>query len=123
MAQHIIDGQKAEEFASKYLTDTGFKIVARNFRNRFCEIDIIAHNRSELVFVEVKYRHSGSHGGAISAVGYHKAQQLQFAAQLWLSENPSYDVYGKRIDVIAVEGDLANPRLECIENAVIAELS
>ncbi len=123
MAQHILDGQRAEELACEYLKAHSYKIIKRNFRNRFCEIDIIAHNRSELVFVEVKYRHSSSHGGAISAVGFHKAQQLQFAAQLWLSENPRYDVYGKRIDVIAVEGELANPRLEYIENAVIAELS
>lgn len=123
MAQHLLDGQRAEELACEYLKAQGYKIVTRNFRNRFCEIDIIAHNRSELVFVEVKYRHSSSHGGAIAAVGYRKAQQLQFAAQLWLSENPKYDVYGKRIDVIAIEGDMANPRLECIENAVIAELS
>ena len=123
MAQHLVDGQRAEELACEYLKAHSYKIIKRNFRNRYCEIDVIAHNRSELVFVEVKYRHSGSHGGAISAVGHHKAQQLQFAAQLWLCDNPRYDVYGKRIDVIAVEGELANPRLEYIENAVIAELS
>lgn len=123
MAQHLLDGQRAEELACEYLKAHSYKIIKRNFRNRYCEIDIIAHNRSELVFVEVKYRHSGSHGGAISAVSFQKAQQLQFAAQLWLSDNPRYDVYGKRIDVIAIEGELANPRLEYIENAVIAELS
>lgn len=120
MAQHLLNGQRAEELACEYLKTHGYKVIVRNFRNRFCEIDIIAHNRSELVFVEVKYRASSSHGGAVSAVGLHKAQQLQFAAQLWLSENPKYDVYGKRIDVIAIEGELTNPRLEHIENAVFA---
>jgi putative endonuclease len=123
MAQHLLDGQRAEELACEYLKTHGYKVIARNFCSRFCEIDIIVHNRSELVFVEVKFRHSSSHGGAISAVGHRKAQQLQFAAQLWLSENPRYDVYGKRIDVIAIEGELANPRLEHIENAVFAEIS
>ena len=118
MAQHNIDGHIAEQLECDYLKSQKYKIVERNYRNRYCEIDIIAARKSELVFVEVKYRRSDSHGGPLGAVGYYKAQQLEFGAQLWLSEHPRYDVYGKRIDVIAITGPIENPSIQQIENAV-----
>lgn len=114
-----MDGQQAEQQACDYLKSHKFKLVERNYRTRYCEIDIIATHKSELVFVEVKYRRSGSHGGALGAVGYRKAEQLGFAAQLWLSEHPRYDVYGKRIDLIAITGPIDEPSIQQIENAVI----
>ena len=55
-------GKKAEDYASRFLLQNGYKIIDRNFRSRFGEIDIIALKDDVLVFVEVKARWSTKFG-------------------------------------------------------------
>lgn len=76
-------GIRGEEAVCKYLTEAGHEIVARNWKNKFCEIDIISRFAGVLCFTEVKYRRSG-HG--LEAIDKKKLAQMRFAAELYLSQ-------------------------------------
>lgn len=76
-----------EEKACKYLKKLGFKIIERNFRKGYGEVDIIAIDQSEkekiLVFIEVKTRTSNSYGSPLEAITYWKLKTLIHTAQYY----------------------------------------
>lgn len=80
-------GQKAESIAANWLEQQGFSILQRNWRNRWCEIDIIARKDKTLYFVEVKYRDSNLHGGGLDYITPVKLDQMSFAAGLWTKQS------------------------------------
>lgn len=80
-------GRLAEEKAAEYLKDLGFKIVDRNWRNRFCEIDIIATKSHIVYFVEVKYRSGSAQGEGFDYITPKKLKQMIFASDNWCSQN------------------------------------
>lgn len=80
-------GDKAENAVSDWLVAQGFTIQARNWKTRFCEIDIIAEKSDVRYFIEVKYRSSENQGGGIEAVTPKKVQQMRFAAELYNARN------------------------------------
>jgi putative endonuclease len=65
-----------EEVATNCLKKIGYKIIERNFRKGYGEIDIVSIFNNVLVFVEVKTRTTGPYGGAIEAISYGKLQKL-----------------------------------------------
>jgi putative endonuclease len=77
-------GLDAEDRAAAYLGQRGLKIVARNFRTRLGEIDLVAQDGDVLVFVEVRMRASGSFGGALESITPHKQRRLRAAASQFL---------------------------------------
>lgn len=109
-------GRAAEEVAADHLKQLGYDILARNWRTRFCELDIIARRGGTVHIVEVKYRATTRWGGAAEYVSYDKARRLQRAALAWCQTN--YHAGAVQIDVITVEGRLTAPTIELIENAV-----
>ncbi|OGH42451.1 MAG: hypothetical protein A3H79_01790 [Candidatus Levybacteria bacterium RIFCSPLOWO2_02_FULL_36_8b] len=76
-----------EDKACEYLKKLGFKIIERNFRKGYGEIDIVAIDQSEkekvLVFVEVKTRTSNSYGSPLEAITYWKLKSLIKTAQYY----------------------------------------
>jgi len=78
-------GARAEELAADYLMRNGLTIVARNFRTRFGEIDLIARDRGTLVFVEVRLRGSLHYGGASESITAAKRARLVAAARGYLA--------------------------------------
>lgn len=78
-------GNKAEVAVSDWLVKNGFKIVERNWKTRYCEIDIIAQKNDETYFIEVKYRASAEQGGGLAAITSKKLAQMRFAAELYMS--------------------------------------
>jgi putative endonuclease len=95
-------GQAAEDQASAYLQELGWKIVQRNWRCRSGEIDLVARDQDTLVFVEVRSRTSpGRFGTAIEAVTPRKCRQVRETAEVFLRMN---GFAGKpvRFDVVAV---------------------
>ncbi len=80
-------GQQAEQTAADYLVKHGYKILARNWRTRTCEIDIVAQKNKALYFVEVKYRQSDSQGHGTDYITPKKLKQMQYAAELWVQEH------------------------------------
>ena len=98
-----ITGQCGEDAATEFLKRKKYKIIERNYKNKFGEIDIIAKTKTDLVFVEVKTRSSEKFGTPAEAVTYYKKQKIVNTAQYYLYKNPtdlniSFDiveVYGK----------------------------
>jgi putative endonuclease len=80
-----IFGDAGEHIAERALRELGWRIVARNARTRYGEIDLICHDGRGYVFVEVKTRRAGSFVSAIEAVGPRKLGRLERLAQAWLA--------------------------------------
>lgn len=94
-----------ESAACDFLVSNGLKILDRNFRNRFGEIDIVAMDHGTFVFVEVKYRKTATAGYPEEAVNYKKARNI-------CKVSDYYRLYKKipsdnqiRFDVISIAGD------------------
>jgi uncharacterized protein (TIGR00252 family) len=81
-------GRRAEDVAARYLRAKGYRIVAQNWRTRWCEIDLIVTKQGVVRFVEVKYRSSGAQGFGLEYITRGKLAQMHFAAELWLARNP-----------------------------------
>lgn len=111
-------GQKAEVLVAEYLKVNGHKLLARNWRNRWCEIDIVSRSgrrRNRLVhFVEVKYRQDSLHGSGLDYITPKKTKQLKKAALNWVVENEWRGDYC--IDVAAVDG--VTGEITYLENAI-----
>ena len=80
-------GRSAEAAAANYLTRQGFVITDKNWRTRWCEIDIIAVKDKVVYFIEVKYRSSESQGSGFEYIGPNKLRQLRFAVDFWAADN------------------------------------
>ncbi|MBE0635020.1 YraN family protein [Candidatus Bipolaricaulota bacterium] len=93
-------GDESEDKACNYLKQQGYRIVARNWRTRTGEVDIIARDGDVVVFVEVKARSSDGFGGPEAAVGHAKQQRLIAAARAFLEETRCE--LSARFDVVAI---------------------
>ena len=98
-------GDMGEDAAAAYLEAQGFRIVERNWKTKWCEVDIVAEKEGRIYFVEVKYRKRADQGGGIAAITPRKLRQMKFAAELWLSKHGPYDA---ALSVIEVTGDNYN---------------
>jgi putative endonuclease len=78
-------GSRCEDAAALFLESKGLTIVARNFRTRRGEIDLIARDGDTLVFVEVRLRSSAAFGGAAASITAAKCARLVAAAGAYLS--------------------------------------
>lgn len=98
-------GAQYEELAANYLAEQGYDILERNYRNRFGELDIIAGRDGVIVYVEVKYRHSGHCGDPMESVDRKKQRQISRVALYHYARNGAEEGRPCRFDVIAVYGD------------------
>lgn len=93
-------GKFGEKLAEKYLMKNKYKIVEKNFRCKFGEIDIIAFYKKELIFIEVKTRTSNKYGSGISSIDKNKQKHLYKTAEYYLyNKNLDIDI---RIDAIEI---------------------
>ena len=93
-------GPWGETLAAAYLQKKRYQIVACNYKCRFGEIDLIAKNRKEIVFVEVKLRKSADFVQAREYVGFQKQNRIRTTAEIWLQANPTE--LQPRFDVIEI---------------------
>jgi putative endonuclease len=77
-------GDAAEAIAERFLQAQGLTTIARNYRCRGGEIDLIMRDRDSVVFVEVRLRRSSAFGGAGASIGVAKQRRLILAAQHYL---------------------------------------
>jgi putative endonuclease len=112
-------GQKGEALAAQKLTALGYEIVARNYRTREGEADLVARLGAVWVFVEVRTRRGSQFGTPEESITPRKRQHLLAAAQAYLAEHNLQNV-DWRIDVVAVELSASGIllRIDVIENAV-----
>ena len=94
-------GAMGEAAAADWLRKKRWKILAMNYRCRLGEVDIIARDGSEIVFVEVKLRRTGGYAPAAEYVTPSKQRKLRLAAESWLAENGLEDP-PCRFDVVEV---------------------
>ena len=81
-------GTRGEQLAAEHLQHRGYRIVARNFRTRYGELDLVAADDRALVFCEVKTRVAGGRTGpasALEAIGPNKRRQVRALATQWLA--------------------------------------
>jgi putative endonuclease len=97
-----IQGKAGEDLAAGYLEQQGLKIIERNYRFERGEIDLIAEEGDELVFVEVKARRSAAFGSPEEAVTEEKQEQVHTVAEGYLFEH-DIDNRPCRFDVVAIE--------------------
>lgn len=95
-------GRKAEDNAAIYLKRRGYRIVERNWRTRWCEIDIVAERRKVIYFVEVKYRGNSQCGPGLDYITPGKLRQMQFAAEFWMASHDAVADY--RLAAIELSG-------------------
>jgi len=94
-------GDFGESAAADYLTSKGYALVARNFRTRMGEIDLIMRDARYLLFVEVKARKFGSLVSAEEAIDIHKQRRLRLAAEHYLATHAT--PLQPRFDVICID--------------------
>lgn len=112
MAAKDVLGATGERIATKMLRADGFEILARNWRCREGEIDIVARDPHDgaIAFVEVKTRSSARYGHPAEAVDPVKLERLRRLAGRWLSEHTAH-ADQVRIDVVAVRPRPGRPAL------------
>ncbi len=95
-------GRRGEDAASEYLARQGYTIIDRNWKTKWCEIDIIALKDSRMYFVEVKYRRTQLQGGGVAAITSRKKRQMKFASEFWLH---TQTLTNASLAVLEVSGD------------------
>lgn len=95
-------GKRYEQQAEHFLQQQGLTSLVRNYQCRFGEIDLIMQQAQTLVFVEVRYRNSNTHGSAAETVTRSKQQKLLRTAGHFLAQQPQYRHMNCRFDIIGI---------------------
>ena len=101
-------GNRGERIAARYLSRQGYRILARQARNKVGEIDLIAQDGSTIVFIEVKTRSSTQKGHPHEAVDRAKQRQLTRTALAWLKQRGLLEVRC-RFDVVSIVWHAGSP--------------
>jgi putative endonuclease len=109
-------GKQGEALAAAYLERIGYRIVARNYRLRLGELDLIAEENGSVVFIEVKTRRDGAAVGPFEAVTRAKRRQMAKVAMEYLVRHGQSE-RAARFDVVAVTLVGNEPRIELMQNA------
>lgn len=114
-------GRQAEQMAEEYLAGHGLRVLARNYRCRGGELDLVMSDGQTLIFIEVRYRKHRQFGGAAASVDRRKQQRLILAAQHYLQRHGVGDK-PCRFDVVALDANGADrPHLQWFRNAFVLE--
>ncbi|WP_190110000.1 YraN family protein [Streptomyces cinnamoneus] len=95
-------GRYGENLAARRLTEAGMAVLARNWRCRHGEIDVVALDGDVLVICEVKARRGGAYEHPMAAVRATKADRLRTLAGHWMARHGGAPPGGVRIDVVGV---------------------
>lgn len=110
-------GDVFESRACTLLEGAGLRLLARNFTTRYGELDLVMLEGATVVFVEVRYRKTASHGDAASSVTPSKQGKLVKAAQQWLAQHSAYAQRPCRFDVVGYDGPVDAVRHEWLRAA------
>lgn len=105
-------GAQAEQVAAQFLQKNGLRLIQRNFRCRFGEIDLILRDGETLIFAEVRQRSRGDFGGAAASIDAHKQRRLILTAQHYLASLPH--IPPCRFDAVLLD---AADNVEWVKNA------
>jgi putative endonuclease len=96
-------GARGEEAACRLLRRAGYRIVDRNYRTRWGELDVVATEAGELVFVEVRTRSTAEFGTGAESVGPAKQRQLERMARIYIQQRRVAETCPCRFDVVEME--------------------
>ncbi|MEE3444582.1 MAG: YraN family protein [Prevotella sp.] len=114
MAAHNELGKWGEDIAAEFLQHNGYNIIERDWKSGRRDIDIIATDRDEVVFVEVKTRRNRLFGDPEEAVDYRKLQSLQLAINHYIKYR--HILCDVRFDIITVVGTIGQePEIDHIK--------
>lgn len=108
-------GAEGEILAAAFLEKRGYRVVARNFKSPYGEIDLIAWEKEMLVFIEVKSRSSTQFGGPAGAVNGHKQEKISRVAADYLQKNKL--CCPCRFDVVCIVKEGAQSTVALFQNA------
>lgn len=111
----MLRGADAEELAAQHLKRQGLSLLARNWRCRHGEIDLIMRDGAALVFVEVRARQRADYGGAAESITAAKRGRLQRSAEAYLAQTPHRGPC--RFDAVLIDAD----RVTWLRNAFDAQ--
>lgn len=94
-------GFYGEELACKYLENNDYRILKRNYKNCFGEIDIIAIEKNEIVFIEVKMRTEKKYGNGFDAINFYKIKHIENVATVFIKNN-KLEAHPIRFDAIQI---------------------
>lgn len=97
-------GDAAESVVVDYLGSNGHQVLARNWRTRFCEIDIVSLLDDTLYFTEVKYRKNATYGDGLEAITPKKLRQMKFATEVFMIKNPQHSKHHLQLQAVDVSG-------------------
>ena len=110
-------GRQAEDLALSFLRKQGLTPVARNYRSKRGEIDLVMQDNDTIVFIEVRYRKQARFGAAAESVDARKQAKLASTALYFLQKFPRWQKQPARFDVIAVTANLNDAGIEWIKDA------
>ena len=110
-------GQQGEDWGSRYLLTQGYRVVERNFRTRYGELDIVAERDGEYFFVEVKTRTSGDFGASMEAISYFKLQKLQKMATFYASVKKLHEK-NLHLSLLGIDMAAGEPQFQFIKDIV-----
>lgn len=110
-------GRWAEQKALKYLLTKKLKLLDKNFRSSFGEIDLIMRDKNIILFIEVRYRSNNRFHTALESISKKKCERIISTSHQYLSENRSASQLDCRFDVVVLSGSQETPTIEWIKNA------
>lgn len=122
MESTFVKGRNGEDIACKFLIEKGYSILGRNFVYRGLEVDIIAQDKNEIVFVEVKERATNDFGEPYKAVNRRKQQYIIKVANYYVQKFKI--TLEARFDIISIVMNNENtPEIEHIPHAFTPEVT
>ncbi len=110
-------GDPFEQRARRELERAGLSLLACNYNTRHGELDLVIRDGTIVVFVEVRYRKSASHGDAAASVTASKQARLILGAQHWLAAHPQHARCACRFDVVSYDGPVNAVRTHWLRGA------
>lgn len=98
-------GDRGEQIVVDYLEASGHEIVARNYKTKLFEVDIISRKAQVLYFTEVKYRSGQDFGEALDFIDKKKQQKMRLAVEGFMATHPGYADFRPTLAVAAVGKD------------------
>lgn len=98
-------GQRGEQIIAKHLQNLGHSIIARNYKTKTYEIDIISVHGDKIYFTEVKYRQNQNHGTALDQINQVKLKRMQTAAESFMASNKAFQKYQPQLAAGTVAGN------------------
>ena len=110
-------GVRYEDLACAHVQQAGLRLLERNYQSRFGELDLICLDRNTLVFIEVRYRSSSTHGLPVETVSLAKQRRIINTAKVYLQRKKLFGQMPCRFDVIGVDVAQGQPAFHWIRNA------